>query len=218
LVKKVHVVEGQTVKKGQVLLTLFNRQSLRTYTLVSPTDGDITQRFVNTGDHADKNILLEVTDLSSVWIELSAFPHDIETLAKGQDVWVYDMHQHNRTKGKIIYVAPIMTEGHIARARAILSNKQQHWRPGMHIKADINIDTPKVPLAVKTSALQRLEGKSVVFTKEGNQFDSRPVVLGKSDQLFTEIISGLSQGDEYVSENSFIIKADIKKNGASHDH
>jgi cobalt-zinc-cadmium efflux system membrane fusion protein len=218
LVKQVHVGEGQTVKKGQLLLTLFNKQNLQTYTLTSPSNGEVTKRFVNTGDHADENILLEITDLSNVWIELSAFPKDIETLAKGQDILVYDMHQHKKSKGKIIYVAPIMTEGHIARARAILKNPQQHWRPGMHIKADIKVNTSKVALAIKTSALQRLDGKSVVFTKEGNEFRSRPVVLGQSDHSYTEIISGLEAGDEYVSENSFVIKADIKKDGASHDH
>lgn len=218
LVKQVHVIEGQSVKKGQLLLTLFNKQNLQTYTLSSPSNGEVTKRFVNTGDHADENILLEITDLSNVWIELSAFPKDIETLNKDQEVWVYDMHQHKKSKGKIIYVAPIMTEGHIARARAILSNAQQHWRPGMHIKADISVDESNVPLAIKTSALQNLEGKSVVFVKEGNEFHSRPVVLGRSDSTHTEVISGLSVGDEYVSENSFVIKADIKKDGASHDH
>lgn len=218
LVKEVYVVEGQIVKKGQLLLKLFNKQNLQTYNILSPDSGEITKRFVNIGDHADENILLEIIDLSDVWIELSAFPKDIEILSKGQGVWVYDLHQHLKSKGKIIYVAPIMTEGHIARVRAQLNNKQGHWRPGMHIKADINVSNSTVDLAVKNSALQSLEGQSVVFVKHGNEFTARPVKLGKSDQLHTEILSGLLKGDEYVSVNSFIIKADIKKDGASHDH
>jgi cobalt-zinc-cadmium efflux system membrane fusion protein len=218
LVKKVHVSEGQNVIKGQLLLTLFNKQNLQTYTISSPSNGEVTKRFVNTGDHADENVLLEIIDLSQVWIELSAFPKDIDLLSKNQVVWVYDMHQHKRSKGKIIYVAPIMTNGHIARARVLLNNNNNHWRPGMHIKADVIINQAIIPLAVKTSALQILDGNTVVFTKHGNKFESSPVITGKSDDTYTQIMSGLQSGAEYVSVNSFVIKADIKKDGASHSH
>lgn len=218
LVKKVHVSEGQRVNKGQLLLTLSNKQTLQTYTLTSPSDGEVTKRYANTGDHADENVLLEITDLSHVWVELSAFPKDINLLSQGQSVWVHDMHLEKKDKGEIIYIAPIMSEGHIARARASLKNEQKHWRAGMHIKADIQIDTSQVTLAVKTSALQTLNGNDVVFTKHGDTFKSTQVKLGKSDGIYTEIISGLSHGDEYVSENSYIVKADIKKDGASHNH
>jgi cobalt-zinc-cadmium efflux system membrane fusion protein len=218
LVKKVHVSEGQKIKKGQLLLTLFNKQNLQTYTISSPSNGEITKRLVNTGDHADENILLEIIDLSQVWIELSAFPQDIELLSKAQTVWVYDLHQHKKSKGKIIYVAPIMTNGHIARARALLQNKTDHWRPGMHIKASVVVNKFPSTLAVKTSALQILEGNTVVFTKHGNTFESAQVTTGISDDMYTQITSGINAGDEYVSVNSFIIKADIKKDGASHSH
>jgi cobalt-zinc-cadmium efflux system membrane fusion protein len=218
LVKKVHVFEGQKVVEGQLLLTLFNKQNLQTYTISSPSKGEITRRLVNIGDHADENILLEIMDLSQVWIELSAFPKDIELLSKAQTVWVYDLHQHKKTQGEIIYVAPIMTNGHIARARALLQNRTDHWRPGMHIKANVVINKSTKSLVVKTSALQILDSNTVVFTKHGNTFKSTKVKTGISDDTYTQIINGLHIGDEYVSINSFIIKADIKKDGASHSH
>jgi cobalt-zinc-cadmium efflux system membrane fusion protein len=218
LVKKVHVSEGQKVIEGQLLLTMFNKQNLQTYVISSPSDGEITKRLVNTGDHADENILLEIIDLSQVWIELSAFPQDIELLSKAQTVWIYDLHQHKKSQGEIIYVAPIMTNGHIARARALLQNQSDHWRPGMHIKANVIVRKSSSSLVVKTSALQILEGNTVVFTKQGNTFKSTIVTTGISDNIYTQITDGLNIGDQYVSVNSFIIKADIKKDGASHSH
>ena len=75
-----------------------------------------------------------------------------------------------------------------------------------------------MPIAVKTSAIQRVEGKSVVFVQEGERYESRPIVMGVSDNVWTEVKEGLQLGDIYVSEKSFQIKADIGKAGAAHEH
>jgi cobalt-zinc-cadmium efflux system membrane fusion protein len=46
----------------------------------------------------------------------------------------------------------------------------------------------------------------------------KPVRIGVSDGEYVEILSGLTSGQPYVSENSFLIKADILKSGAAHEH
>ena len=58
----------------------------------------------------------------------------------------------------------------------------------------------------------------MVFLRFGDTYEARPVRLGRGDDQYVEILSGLKANDEYVSENSFLIKADILKSGASHDH
>jgi membrane fusion protein, heavy metal efflux system len=70
------------------------------------------------------------------------------------------------------------------------------------------------PVAVKVSALQTIKDKTVVFVKEGNAFEAREIEAGEQDRKFVEIISGLLPGDEYVAENSFILKAEIEKSEA----
>ena len=135
-----------------------------------------------------------------------------------QPVTVYDLHHHEVVESQIDYIAPQMTGGHIARARATIPNPDGHWRPGMHLKADVQTAKRDVPLAVRTSALQTLEGKPVVFVREGNRFEARDVSLGLNDGDYVEITSGLAPGEDYVSGNSFLIKADVLKGGASHDH
>ena len=49
-------------------------------------------------------------------------------------------------------------------------------------------------------------------------YEIRPLELGRSDGNLTEVLGGLQAGDRYVVENSYLIKADIEKSGASHDH
>jgi cobalt-zinc-cadmium efflux system membrane fusion protein len=218
MINKVFVQVGDRVKKGQSLARLTNIQTLQSYTLKSPSAGEVTSRSVNTGDRVDAEEILLISDLSKVWVDMSAFPENVERLSIGQNANVYDLHNHEKSLGKISYIAPQMTGGHIARARVTIDNSEGHWRPGMHVKADIEIGKKLVNLAIKRDALQKMEDNTVVFERNGNNFSVRAIEIGEQDDNWIEVLSGLNKGTEYVSENSFIVKADILKSGASHDH
>ena len=78
-------------------------------------------------------------------------------------------------------------------------------------------DAPQV-LCVHAGAIQTFERKTVVFVREGgDKLEARPVELGNSDQRFVEIRAGLSPGEKYVAENSFVVKAEMGKGEAEHD-
>ncbi len=218
LVKRIHVQLGEKVVKDQKLATLQNSQSLQEYYLQSPAEDEVTSILMNSGERADKSALIEIIDLSKVWVDLSAFPENIERLAVGQKVKVYDLHHHKIVESNISYISPQMTGGHIARARAVMENLQGHWRPGMHVKADIKVKTKQVNMAIKETALQSFRDMPVVFAKFGNTFEVRMVELGESDGEYIEVISGIKPGTEYVTSNSFLLKAEVLKDGASHDH
>ena len=107
---------------------------------------------------------------------------------------------------------------HQSTFTAIVSNQQGHWRPGMHIKADIEISQSDTEMAVRTSAIQSFRDMPVVFAKFGNTFEVRMVELGDSDGEYIEVLGGIAPGTEYVTSNSFLLKAEVLKDGASHDH
>jgi cobalt-zinc-cadmium efflux system membrane fusion protein len=188
-------------------------------------------------------VLVRISDLSSVWIDLSAFPKNIEKLSLGQKVTIGDDHNDHNDQGAgsdqgsgsdqhtesgehssasasstISYIAPMMTGGHIARVRAVINNDHGHWRPGMHIQAAIETRRKQVPLAVRVDALQTFMDKPAVFVKHGNTFEVRMLTLGESDGVYTEVLEGLELNSEYVTENSYLLKADIMKNAAKHVH
>ena len=73
-------------------------------------------------------------------------------------------------------------------------------------------------VAVNNAALQRMEGKDVVFVQEGDAYAMRPVTVGLSDGERTEIVDGLKAGERYVNAGSFTVKADIGKSSAAHEH
>ncbi|RUO76329.1 efflux RND transporter periplasmic adaptor subunit [Pseudidiomarina taiwanensis] len=214
----VKVSIGDQVFAGQTLAKVTNAASGVSYDVVSPIDGEVTERFVSVGEVVNDETMFEIADLSSVWVELSAFPENIEKLQVGQTAEVYDLHQHERTRGEVIYIAPVMTGGHIARARVLIDNSEGHWRPGMHVKSDVKTRERAVPLAVQVDAIQSFRDMPVVFAKYGNTFEVRMIELGESDGEYAEVTGGLALDTPYVIGNSYILKADVLKDGASHDH
>ncbi|NRA84519.1 MAG: efflux RND transporter periplasmic adaptor subunit [Gammaproteobacteria bacterium] len=218
IIEQLHVKIGDQVKQGQLIATVRNGQTLKSYQVESPASGQVTEQILNRGDHSANSALIRVADLSSVWIDLSAFPKNIEKLRLGLPVSIGDNHSDEYVTSTISYISPTMTGGHIARARAVITNEQGHWRPGMHVKANVETRTKAVPLAVKVSALQTFRDMPVVFAKYGNTFEVRMVELGESDGEYIEVLSGLEPGVEYVTVNSFLLKADVLKDAAKHDH
>ncbi|MDO6425875.1 efflux RND transporter periplasmic adaptor subunit [Thalassotalea sp. 1_MG-2023] len=218
VVESVLVTIGDSVKKGQAVLKVKNNKTLQSFTLYSPAEGMVTAQKVSQGERADQQALIEITDFSKVWVELSAFPENIEKMAIGQQANIYDLHHHLEAKGKVFYVAPKMTGGHIARARVLIDNPDGHWRPGMHVKADIVTGKKAVSMRVEKQAIQQLMNKPVVFARFGNIFEARPLILGEADDQWVEVLSGLANDTEYVTTNSYVLKADVLKAGASHAH
>jgi len=103
-------------------------------------------------------------------------------------------------------------------ARVTIDNTHGHWRSGMTVRGDAIIHEREVPLALKASALQRFRDFTVAFAQVGNSYEVRMLELGANDGEWVEVLGGIKPGTRYVSENSFLIKADIEKSGASHDH
>ena len=67
-------------------------------------------------------------------------------------------------------------------------------------------------------ALQSMDGRDVVFVREGETYRARPVTLGARDARQVAVSAGLQAGEEVVVEQSYTVKADIGKAGAGHEH
>ena len=89
---------------------------------------------------------------------------------------------------------------------------------GQFISAEILLDSYKVPMAVKATGLQSFRDFTVVYAKVDEQYEVRMLELGRKVGSWVEVLGGIAAGTEYVAKNSYIIKADIDKSGASHDH
>ena len=211
---------GEVVKAGDTLATVESNDSLQVYAVKSPVAGTIINRTANVGELAADTPLFVVADLSKLWAELFIFSKDGEKLKAGQKVRIQCLDDPVSTESTIALVLPTAeASSQTVVARAVIENADNHWRSGMNIRADVVLSEKQSPLVVKTEAIQRMEGNMVVFVQEeGGTYKAHPVETGMSDSQWTEIKSGLNAGQRYVAKNSFVVKADIGKAGAEHEH
>ena len=218
-VKAVHVNLGDTVTKGQKLATVESNESLKIYSVTAPIDGVILRRETNIGDVTDGKELFVIADLSTVWAKYHIFPRDVANIKKGQPVVVHTLDEKTSQNAQISMLFPTTDAlSQTVIAIAELPNENGVWRPGMTIEGDIKVGEKQAAIAVPRDALQFMEDQQVVFVKSGNTYEPRPVSVGMTGTDNAEITSGLKRGETYVSAGSFVIKADILKGTAAHEH
>lgn len=209
---------GDPVKQGDALATIESNESLQAYTLTAPLTGVVTARTANPGEQAGEKPLFTVADLSSVWVELSLFPRDAGKVRVGQSVRVKSEEAGLAGEGEVTYVSPIgSTASQTLTARVLLDNTARQWAPGLYVTAEVSLTEVEVPIAIRTEALQTMEGRTVVFAQENQQFVSRQLRLGRTDGEYQEVLEGIAAGESYVTRNSFILKAELGKGEAGHE-
>lgn len=219
VVRQVSKNVGEMVKQGEVLAVVESNTSLNNYDVTAPFDGVLLERNTNIGDVTGDAAIFVVADLSSVWAEFHVFSKDLPRIKAGQTIRVKDIQGDSEVESTVAIFTPVAElASQSILARVTLDNTEGRWRPGMTVRGLVVVDRHKVPLAVKSSALQRFRDFTVVFAKVGTTYEVRMLDLGVSDATWTEVKGGLKPGTEYVAENSFLVKADIEKSGASHDH
>ncbi|WP_147652661.1 efflux RND transporter periplasmic adaptor subunit [Vulcaniibacterium gelatinicum] len=219
-VRRLNANVGDTVRVGQTLATIESNLSLTTYTVTAPITGVVLARNAAVGSVATEGApLFEVADLSLLWVDLHIFGADAQHIRPGVPVTVTRMSDGATAQTTLERVLPgTATASQSTVARATIANTDGLWRPGSAVKARITVDQQPAKLVVPLAALQTFRDWDVVFVRVGDTYEVRPVELGNRDAERVEVLSGLNVGDQVVVEQSYLVKADIEKSGASHDH
>lgn len=218
VIRSVAASVGDTVQAGEVLARVEANDSLRVYAVTAPIDGTVTARSANPGDPAGEATLFTVVDLSQPWAELTVFARDWPRVQVGQKLHLRSLDGELAAEGEIVRIAPTGEASGQARKVWARLDGAQALTPGLFVHAQIRVGGERVPLAVRTSALQGFRDFTVVFARVGETYEVRMLELGRRDDEHVEVLGGLKPGTEYVTGNSYLIKADIEKSGASHDH
>ena len=210
---------GDVVEAGAVLATVQSNESLQEYKVKAPISGQIVKRDIQVGEAAGDEPLFIIADLSEVWVELDVFVRDLSLIREGQTVMVESLDGAFKTTASIDWVSPLTAHAsQSVRARVVLNNKTGALRPGQFVRGHVTVAEHEVPVAVRQAALQFYRDFQVVFARFDDTYEVRMLELGRQNGDWAEVLSGLQAGTAYVTENSYLIKADIEKSGASHDH
>ncbi|MFT6662380.1 MAG: cobalt-zinc-cadmium efflux system membrane fusion protein [Maricaulis maris] len=210
---------GDRVEAGQTLARITATDSLQTYSVTSPISGVIVERGATLNGPTGSEPLFVVADPGQLHAELFIYPGDLGSIATGQPVHVTSFDGGRSVDSEIEFLSPMVDP---ASQRAIahveIPNEDGQWRPGERIRARIEVGQFDVPLAVSTDALQRFRDFTVVYARVDDTYEVRMLELGRQTPEWTEVLGGIDPGVTYVSENAFLITADVMKSGASHDH
>ncbi|KAF1693172.1 efflux transporter periplasmic adaptor subunit [Pseudoxanthomonas jiangsuensis] len=211
---------GDTVRQGQALAVVHSNLSLTTYTITAPISGVVLSRQGSVGGvAAEGQPLFEIGDLSKVWVDLHVFGADAQYLRPGVAVTVSRLYDNVSATTTIERVLPsTSTASQSLVARAALPNEDGFWRPGTAVKAQITMSTSDAGVVIPQSAIQSMDGKDVVFVRDGDTYTARPVKLGDRDSTQVAVLEGVKAGEDIVVTQSYLVKADIEKSGATHAH
>jgi cobalt-zinc-cadmium efflux system membrane fusion protein len=211
---------GDAVQKDEVLAVVESNDSLRPYEIKSQIAGRVIKRDAVLGESVSQDTTLYViADLSTIAVDLAVPRAEFSKLKEGQKVMIGGDGE-KEGEATLTYLSPIgAADTQTMMARAEMPNAEMAWQPGLFVTAKVVVEETEVPIAVKASGLQRFRDWDVVFMSDGSLFEIAILELGRRDGDLVEVVSGpLKPGTKYATENSFVVKADVLKSGASHDH
>ncbi|USQ15428.1 efflux RND transporter periplasmic adaptor subunit (plasmid) [Legionella lytica] len=210
---------GDEVTKGDLLAIVESNESLQSYEIKAPITGTIVQKHATNGEFAQNTKpIYQIANLGNVWADFTLYRKEASLVKPGMAVIVTGDEGKPKSISVISYISPLgIEDSQTTLARTVLNNENRLWLPGMYVNGAIVIREKTVPVAVPVSALQQMGKQDVVYVQQGDYFEATPVLLGEKDNEWAEVISGLDAGQHYVSKNSFYIKAEIGKEGASHE-
>lgn len=191
--------------------------------LSSPIGGTVIQRRAHIGQWAaPSDVLVEVVDLDMLWI-LGAVPERrLRHVSIGDPVEVevraYPGEQFTGTIGQISGALDERTRS--VMVRIVMPNGDHRLKPGMFAIARIQaaVAASEPVLTVPESALQEIEGESIVFVRLGEgTFETRGVRIGRRAGGRVAVVEGLEVGEEVVVEGGLLLKGQALRETLAED-
>jgi len=205
------------ISDDQIVELERSRKPQETLTLKSPFKGVVQNlgidqgRRVMTGDH-----LVDIADLSVVWVWAQFYENEIAFLKKGLLVTITTAAYPGETlQGKISVIDPFLNDAsRTTRARIDVDNSDFKLRPDMYVNVELKLDMGE-GLAIPVSAVMPTGQRNLAFVDKGEgKLEPRFAELGHKYGDFYEVRSGLKEGERVVTSANFLIDAEAKVQGA----
>ncbi|NJC87494.1 MAG: efflux RND transporter periplasmic adaptor subunit [Desulfuromonas sp.] len=203
------------ISEAQIEQLEQSRQVRKTLTLYSPYGGIVTMKKALQGMRVMAGEeLLQIADLSQVWVNAEIYEQDLPWVKVGQSARVELPYATGKTlTGTVDYIYPYLVgETRTVKARIVIANPGLELKPDMYANVQIATEAVKGVLAVPADAVLRSGQGAVVFVAKGDgKFDPRPVETGASgDDGYVQIRSGVNAGDKVVTSAQFMLDSESK--------
>ena len=192
------------------------------FEVVSTTSGIVTSRRVNTGDHVEEGtVLYDIADLSTVWVMFDAYESDLPFLKSGDKLdFTLQALPGETFHGKIMFIDPVVDPvTRVTKVRVEISNPAAKLKPEMFATGIVqaNLEQYRNNLIIPRSAVLWTGKRSIVYVKqpETNEpiFKLREIALGPMLGSSYVVESGLTEGEEVVTQGTFNVDAAAQLEG-----
>lgn len=196
------------------------------YVLTAPISGIISKKDLVVGENVQlANQLFIIDQLDQLWLEFIAPSADLSAIGLNQHIEFKSLQTGNLFTAQI---QSLNTEADLQtgrlQVRAKILSSATELRPNLMVNVQLQQAGSSQALRILKSAIQNVEGKDVVFVASEHdqniEFKAQPVVLGQisGNAEWVEVQSGLTQGQQYAAQGSFLLKSELEKGEASHEH
>ena len=189
------------------------------YELAAPRGGQIVVKHIAPGERVGpEEQIYTIADLSTVWLNIAVYSQYSASIQEGQRVTV--RVGDRVASGVVAYVSSIISESsRTINARVVLENAERAWRPGEFVTVQVETQKEMADRVVPVDAVQTFEGHEVVFIQDDDGIEPVEVTIGRRNDSHVELLGeDIALGTLVVVENSFLIKAELGKSAAGHDH
>ena len=196
------------------------------YILKAPISGVISKKDLVIGENVQSaSQLFTIDQLDQLWLEFIVPNAEIVGLSPNQKIEFKSL-QTNKIYKAVIQTLNIEADAQTGRlqVRAKVQSSTAELRPNLMVNVLLPQPSDSTALRILQSAVQNVDGKNVVFiaTQQEQQveFHPTPIKLGQSskDSQYIEVLGGLNQGQKYAAQGSFLLKSELEKGEASHEH
>ncbi len=185
------------------------------------TSGTVSKIMVEEGDYIKQGAaLFSIADLSSVWAVFDSYENQVGSLKKNQAMTIVaNSYPNSKLKAKISFIDPILNSNkRTVEVRAVLQNKDGLLKPGMFVQGSIMLSagTMEDRVTIPETAVLWTGERSVVYVKTDSEapvFEMREVSLGTIIDGSYEVLEGLENGTEIVTNGTFTVDAAAQLKG-----
>lgn len=204
---------------GQIAQLEKTRKPIFATNIISPVSGVVTQKLAVEQQYvAQGQPLLELADLSTVWVEADVYEQQLQSVKLGDRVEITVSAIPGRTfQGKVSFIVPVLTGAtRTAKVRVELPNPGLQLKPDMYVNARI-LGAPAPPhIMVPASAVVDRGQKQFVWIEtQPGSYEPREVTTGGRHGESIVIASGLRDGDTVVVEGGFLLDSEAQLRGAN---
>lgn len=192
---------------------------IENFPVYATVSGTVTEKMVEIGQSIKLGQgLFKIADLQSLWAEFDVYESQVELIKTGQDIEVSTNAQPDRTiSSKVSFIDPVLnTKTRTVTLRVDLNNSKGYLKPGMFVKGKLNAKNNNSSLMVPSSSVLWTGKRSVVYVKTKQDeavFEMREVQIGSKVGESYQVLEGLNDGEEIVTNGTFTVDAAAQLQG-----